>query len=161
LGRRSALRLFQAISQDMFWDLKTADAEAPEGGDEAEHNLARLTRVARPGSMIFLLSDFRNLGAQFERNLRHLAGHCDVFAIHMFDPVEAELPPPGHYRIHSGSRTVTIETDSDAARQRYRKRFQERRAHLEQLTRFPSVQLLECSTVEDPRAVLAERFESR
>ena len=159
LGRRAALRLFQAMSQDSFWGTTVADADDPNG--EAEHALARLTRVARPGSVIFLLSDFRNLGAQFERNLRHLAGHCDVFAVHMYDPVEVELPPPGHYRIRSESRTVSIDTDSDAARRRYSHQFQERRTLLEQLTRYPSVQLVECSTVEDPRAVLAERFESR
>jgi len=159
LGRRAALRLFQAISQDSMWDTETA----AQGDNQAhaEHTLARLTRVARPGSLIFLLSDFRNLGERFERNLRQLAGHCDVFLVHLFDTVEVDLPPPGRYRIHSDTRTVAIDTDSDVARRRYRVQFQERRALLEKFARFPSVVLLECATTEDPRAVLAERFESR
>jgi hypothetical protein len=72
-----------------------------------------------------------------------------------------ELPPPGHYRIHANSKTVSIDTDSDAARQRYRELFQERRAMLEKLTRYPSVHSLDCSTTDDPRAVLLERFERR
>ena len=111
--------------------------------------------------MIFLLSDFRNLGAQFERNLRQLAGHCDVFAIHVYDSVEVDLPPPGYYRVHADSKTVAIDTDSDAARKRYCRQFEERRALLEEFTRFPSVHLLDCSTTDDPRAVLTERFEIR
>ena len=72
--------------------------------------LLRLTRVARPGSLIFLISDFRRLGADAERHLRELAGHCDLVLVHVFDPVEAELPPPGRYRVVSGGRTLSIET---------------------------------------------------
>jgi uncharacterized protein (DUF58 family) len=159
LGRRSTLRLFRGMTQDSFWESAVDDAGDPNA--DAEHALARLTRVARPGSMIFLLSDFRNLGAQFERNLRQLAGHCDVFAIHMFDPVEVDLPPPGHYRIRADTETVAIDTDSDASRRRYSQQFHERRALLEEFMRFPSVQLLDCSTIDDPRAVLTERFENR
>jgi len=159
LGRRSALRLFQAMTRDSLW-APPATADDNRRGD-AEHTLARLTRVARPGSLIFLLSDFRNLGEQFERNLSQLAGHCDVFLVHLFDTVEVELPPPGRYRIHSGSRTVSIETDTDAARRRYSTQFQERRLLLQGLARFPSVQLLDCATTEEPRTVLAERFAVR
>ncbi|MEE8237687.1 MAG: hypothetical protein V3S67_05165, partial [Gammaproteobacteria bacterium] len=85
----------------------------------------------------------------------------DVFLFHLFDPVEVELPPPGRYRIQSGSRTVAIDTDSEAARRRYGAQFQRRKALLESLTRFPSVQLLECTTTEEPRTVLAKRFASR
>ena len=159
LGRRSTLRLFQAMSQDSFW--KVAVDDVGDTSADAEHALARLTRVARPGSMIFLLSDFRNLGAQFEQNLLSLAGHCDIFAIHMFDPIEIDLPPPGHYRIHADAETISINTGSDSSRQRYSRQFQERRILLKELTRFPSVQLLDCSTVDDPLAVLKERFENR
>ena len=159
LGRRAALRLLQAITQNSLWEAPAA-AEREEYGD-AEHTLARLIRVARPGSMIFLLSDFRNLGEQFEQNFRQLAGRCDVFLIHLFDTVEVELPPPGRYRIHSGSRTVAIDTDSAVDRRRYSAQFQQRRELLQRLTRLPSVQLLECATTEDPRTVLAERFASR
>ncbi|MFL2547302.1 MAG: DUF58 domain-containing protein [Candidatus Rariloculaceae bacterium] len=158
MGRRSSLRLFQAMSRDSFWAPSNEDGS---NKSDAEHALARLTRVARPGSMIFLISDFRNLGEHFERNFRLLAAHCDVFAIHMYDSVEVDLPPPGHYRIHADSKTVSIDTDSDAARRRYRQLFQERRAMLEKLTRYPSVHSLDCSTTDDPRAVLMERFEHR
>ena len=59
----------------------------------------RLTRVARPGSIVFLLSDFRGLSAARERHIRQLASHGDVFLVQFFDPFESELPPPGSYRI--------------------------------------------------------------
>ena len=92
LGSRSALRLLQTICTRSLW-LPPTTAAALEV--DAERALQRLARVARPGSLIFLLSDFRNLGADYERHLRQLAAHCDLMLAHCYDAVEAELPPLG------------------------------------------------------------------
>ena len=108
--------------------------------------MLRLTRVARPGSLIFLLSDFRRLGADAERHLRQLAGHCDLMLLHFFDPVEAELPPPGRYRIQSGTRTFAIETANDVLRRSYHERYAARVASLKALARLPGIHLIECAT---------------
>ena len=153
LGLRSALRLFREISADALWS-PPSDA-APVDGD---HALLRLTRVARPGSLIFLLSDFRELGADADRHLRKLAQHCELYLVQFYDPVEAELPPPGRYRIQSGFRSFAIETADQAARARYHERFLERRAHLRALARSRGVHVIECATSEDPRSVLARHF---
>jgi len=159
LGRRAALRLFRSITQDSMWN--PGAPQTPEGRSDVEHTLSRLTRVARPGSLIFLMSDFRDLGEQFEQNLRQLAGHCDVFIVHFFDPIEADLPPPGYYRIRSGTRTIAIDTDSETSRRRYSLQFEERHELLRNLTKIPSVRLIDCATTQDPRSALAERFDNR
>ena len=158
LGRRAALRLFQKIASDSFWD-SGVRAAVPE--TDADRALVRLTRVARPGSLIFLLSDFRRLGADPERNLRELAGHCDLVLVHVFDPVEAELPPPGRYRVVSGGRTLAIETSNEALRRKYRDRFAARVEALRSLARLPGIHLIECPTHADARALLAQQFRQR
>jgi len=158
LGRRAALRFFQKLAADSFWDSGTR-AAAPE--IDADRALVRLTRVARPGSLIFLLSDFRRLGADAERHLRELAGHCDLVLVHVFDPVEAELPPPGRYRVVSGGRTLAIETSNDALRRKYRDRFATRVEALRSLARLPGIHLIECPTHADARALLAQQFRQR
>ena len=156
LGRSAALRLLRVVSDAAFWE--------PSGGAGAagqRRSLVRLTRVARPGSHIFLLSDFRSLDASFERHLRQLARHSDVSLVHFFDPVERDLPPAGRYRIHSGGRSTAIETSGAAAREAYRERFRARRAVLENLSRLPGVQLLECDTTMDPQQMLCAHFAGR
>jgi len=158
LGFRAALRLFQKIAADSFWEPPARDAPPETDADRA---LLRLTRVARPGSLIFLLSDFRRLGPDAERHLRQLAGHCDLVLVHFFDPVEAELPPPGRYRILSGGRTLAIETSNDALRRKYHDRFAARVASLQALARLPGIHLLECATHADARALLAQKFRQR
>jgi hypothetical protein len=158
LGARSALRLLQTICTPSFWERPPAVTESEV---DAERALLRLTRVARPGSLIFLLSDFRRLGADAERHLRQLAGHCDLLLVHFYDTVEAELPPPGRYRIESVGRSFTIETGNDAMRRRYHERFAERRRMLQGLTRMPGIRLVDSPTDAEPHRVLAQQFRQR
>jgi uncharacterized protein (DUF58 family) len=158
LGSRAALRLLKTLSTESLWR-PPATAETVEA--DAERALQRLARVARPGSLIFLLSDFRRLGADYERHLRQLAAHCDLLLVHCYDAVEAELPPPGRYRIQGLGRSFSIETANAATRRRYHERFAARRAALEALCRNPGIRMVDCATDDEPRSVLNQRFRSR
>jgi uncharacterized protein (DUF58 family) len=160
LGRRAALQLLQLVSSDVFWAPPGTQPTDLEPGN-ADHALLRLTRVARPGGLIFLLSDFRGLGPDAERHIRQLARHAEVFLVHFFDPVEAELPPPGRYRIKIGGRSFAIDTADPALRADYRARFEARHAALAALARMPGVHLVDCATTADPRVELTRRFKNR
>ncbi len=156
LGRRAALRMLRVISDASFWDPPKRAAAIGQ-----PHSLQRLTRVARPGSQIFLLSDFRAPDESFERHLRQLARHSDVSLVHFFDPVERDLPPPGRYRVQAASRSLAIDTRGAEQRDAYRARFLDRRARLKKLSGLPGVQLLECGTDMDPQKVLGAHFAGR
>lgn len=52
----------------------------------------RLRRLARPGSLVYLISDFENLQSAAEQPLSHIARHCDVQAIRVDDPMDFSLP---------------------------------------------------------------------
>jgi len=156
LGRAAALRLLQSLAEPERWEHDVAREE-----NDAETALLRLVRVVRPGSLVFMLSDFRNLGANAARHIRQCARHSDVFMLHLYDPIERELPPPGRYRVMANGRTFAIETDSPQLRERYRAHFAERRRNLIELALAPSIHYLECATTENPRNVLAQRFKSR
>jgi len=154
LGRRAALRLFQLIASPSCWQPRPA----ADGTGGMERALLRLTRVARPGSMMFLFSDFRTLDADAERHVRQLASHGDLFLVDIYDPVEAELPPPGRYRIEMGARSFAIDTHDARLRELHKERFAARMERLRALARAPGITLLQCSTAEDPYDVLARRF---
>jgi hypothetical protein len=81
--------------------------------------------------------------------------------VHFFDPVEAELPPPGRYRIQSGTRTFAIETANDVLRRSYHERYAARVAGLKSLARLPGINLVECATHADARLLLAQQFRQR
>ena len=108
-----------------------------------------------------MFSDFRRLGADSDRHLRQLAGHCDLLLVHVYDAVEAELPPPGRYRIVSAGRSFSIETGSATMRRLYEERFATRRGGLAALSRLPGIRMVDCPTEADPRTVLAQQFRQR
>jgi uncharacterized protein (DUF58 family) len=53
---------------------------------------ARLRRLAHPGSLIFLLSDFSHLDAVAQQHLSQLSRHCEIIAYPISDPFEHALP---------------------------------------------------------------------
>jgi len=157
LGRRAALRLLQLVAANRAWQERRFEADP----GATHHALDRLTRVVRPGSLVFLFSDFLAFGDDEARQIRRIASHCDVQLLHIYDPIEAELPPPGQYRIDTGSRIETIDTGDMALRQRYEAEFEARRQRLTQLARLPGVRLITCRTVDEPAGVLQQHFSRR
>jgi hypothetical protein len=84
-----------------------------------------------------------------------------VQLVQIFDPVEAELPPPGRYRIAMGKRMQTIDTSDENLRQRYRADFEQRRAVLRTLARLPGLKLIPCASDDDPALVLMRHYARR
>ena len=161
LGRRAALRFAQAVATPSLWQERAAEkraAGANGGAADAEHALKRLARVARPGSLIFLISDFRDLGPDADRHLRDLSLHCDLVLVHVYDAVEAELPPAGRYRIQGPARSFGIDTSGAQGRAAYRARFEALKARLAAVARGPGVRLIECATSDEPQRVLKQAF---
>jgi len=56
------------------------------------HALERLQHVARPGSLIYLISDWLNTDASTWRSLLALQRHCQLQAFQIIDPLELAIP---------------------------------------------------------------------
>ncbi len=123
--------------------------------------LIRLARITHPGSLLFLLSDFRGFGPEAERLFAQLARHNEVVAVFLYDPLEAEPPPPGQYRVSDGTHFQTLEAGGKAFERRYRQRFEARRERLARCCRRHCVQLVSLATdaqlLPALRAALAAR----
>lgn len=57
-----------------------------------EDNLKRLAHLAKPGSLIYLISDFTSLDDASFKQLERLARHCELIGCHVTDPFELQLP---------------------------------------------------------------------
>lgn len=57
-----------------------------------ESALARLRRLARPGSLVYIISDFLQLDERALQHLLQISRHCEVSALAITDPLERELP---------------------------------------------------------------------
>jgi hypothetical protein len=81
--------------------------------------LKNIYRIARPGSTIYLISDFSDLNAHCLQYIQQLSLHSDLICFHIYDQLEAELPRPGTYSITNGTELDTIDTYSPQVRKKY------------------------------------------
>lgn len=150
LGRQSALRFVHQLADHPGWTEKPAD----DSEEALTRSLASLRRVVRPGSLVVLLSDFQGFGRQAQSYISTIARHNEVLAMHLSDPIERQLPPPGRYRLVSGDDELGIDTVAAAARKDYREAFAKRAGELDRFCHRYGIHLMPLSTEDDPVAAL-------
>ena len=116
--------------------------------------MSALRRVARPGSLVVILSDFQGMRRAAQSYLSSIARHNEVLAVFLNDPIERELPPPGRYRLVAGADELAIDTTTKAARRDYASAFEERRHELDVFCHRYGIHLLPLSTQDDPVSAL-------
>jgi uncharacterized protein (DUF58 family) len=118
--------------------------------------LAMLMDMSKAGSLVVLLSDFRELGERGASHIRSIAMRNDVVACLIHDALETTPPPPGVYRFGTPSRKVTVDTSSRNIATVWSGEFEAHRKKLRDITRGLAVRWLEFSTdIEAPRLVKA------
>jgi len=165
-GKSSVLHLLQLLSQ-----MTRNTPDNPEGRfsyrsqgelqlkDQAGYQaLTRLRRVAKPGSLIFLISDFRGLDQQSESILIQISKHNDVVMLFLHDPLEEQLPEEGIYRMGDGQQVLPIDTSNPAARSEYQASFLQKKQKLETICKRHTLNFLSISTHEDPLDCLRQHF---
>jgi len=127
-GRGRLLRLLKGLSAATAESCETVSVSLSE-------QIARLRRVARPGTLIIALSDFHDFDDAAEKELAGVSTHCDVVCIHVFDALEAAAPTSRGYRISDGERVLALAGFDRKWQREYRERFESRRRRLESFCR--------------------------
>ena len=142
-GKRGALGLIHTLMQ-------AADPDARRQTEQNRFNevLLRLRRVARPGSLVFMLSDFYHLDSDSKRHLQLLRRHNDIIACQVLDRLELQPPAPGRYPISHGGQQRILDTHSRAQRDAWTQHFSERRSGVEELMRQCAIPLIRLHTAD-------------
>jgi len=94
---------------------------------------AHLRRVAHPGSLVYLVSDFQHVSEQALQHMFQLQKHCEVVACWVNDPIEQHMPQniKGQMCITDGKQTKQLGAGSQLndyqriAKQHFQKRKQD------------------------------------
>ena len=119
-----------------------------------DHVILRLQRHIHPGSLIYLIGDFRSLSSTTEAYMAKLSRHCRLVLILISDPLEKSLPNDSLYKFTNGQNHVIIGKNDSKKNNAYEKRFQKREAHLRTLAQKMNFLLITCSTTDNPVDVL-------
>jgi uncharacterized protein (DUF58 family) len=152
---RTVLALLSAITQ------YNRALPLPAGAPAASFTdmLAGMRRIARPGSSLFLVSDFQGAAdEQAQEQLFQLARHAEITAIACSDPLETELPRPGRYAVTDGEQTSELHTANRALRAAYRRRCERRREELSRGLARLGIPLLQAATDRPPFTLLQQFY---
>lgn len=151
-GVKAVLHLLRQLSEHPAWTSKpTPTIPTLDGVNDA---LLRLRRVSHPGSLIFLISDFRGFDQSTLRHVANLARHNDLVLLHIHDPLERQLPPAGLYRISDGKRNMTLDSANRKLCAQHAVRFTQAQVHLKTWCRSNRVHYISCGTEQDVVEIL-------
>lgn len=145
------LRLLKALSEG-------TKPEDEAGGETAElplHSAVdRLRQVARPGTLVFIVSDFADFDERTERAIKRLSMHAHVTNVLVHDQLDAMLPH-GNQRISDGDHVTLLAALGRDSIEHYARAFRDRRERLERICRQRGMSFLAIPTSASARDVLA------
>ena len=82
-------------------------------------SLQQARRILKPGSELFVISDFADFDEPSRSHLYQLSKHNDVVCVLIYDRLEEQLPPPGTYAISDGAQRAQINLHDEQVRATY------------------------------------------
>jgi uncharacterized protein (DUF58 family) len=133
-NKHAVLRLLESVAgyNHLLFSANTvAKAHGqPDGKGSFLLMLEKLHHIARPGSSVYIISDFRGYDAQAERLLHLIRRHTTVHALIVADSLEKCLPQQGSFNITDGQSRLRFRGDDELTVARYRTAFEQ---HIQQL----------------------------
>lgn len=142
--------------------LSTATQNTPLKNEVAlEHALVKMRNVIRPGSLVFIISDFAHLNAVSEKQLGLLSRHNEIVFNFIFDPLEKTAPPAGSYSISDGIQQIVMDTNNAQYCQLYRQKFDDRLQKLKEISNRYQIALIPLQTNDPILKVLKKGLSNR
>lgn len=150
-GKTGALRLIRQLVEHPAWSRENTTPRDPSA---LYRSLVRLRRVAHPGSLVFMLGDYRGLDEKEESQIILLGRHTEIVMVFIYDPIEQRLPAAGLYRVSDGEQEMVLDTYDRRRSETYQARFTAHREKLQRIANTGGIHLIDCATSQDPLSVL-------
>ncbi len=145
-GKPAVLKLINHLVHHPGWGQQSGEVG---GQPDLVSAVRRLSKLVRPGSLIYMLSDFRGL-EQAETEMARLTRHCEIIMLPIHDPLEEALPPDRILHFINHDQELLIDTHNHQLLEKYQKRFQQRIGFIEQMGRRFRMPVIPCMTTDDP-----------
>lgn len=147
-GKRGIQGFFRALVQFNQW-LGPETPVAKPSRQAISQAVEGLAQVVRPGSLVFLISDFHHFDDICLQQLSLVKRHSDIIALSICDPLEKHLPPSGAYGFTDGQRSLQADTSSKQFRKQFAMQFLEHQAQTRQRLSSLAIPMIEVSTEND------------
>jgi len=139
-GQRGVLPLLDVLSD------ASCNPQQMTNSESFANAILRLRRLVRPGSLIFIFSDFYHFDKNATKHISLLAQHNDVIPVFVYDELEKNPPPPDRYAVTNGDQVMTIDTHLKKFCENYRLHYQQRLEQVKKAFAKRQVSLLSLAT---------------
>jgi uncharacterized protein (DUF58 family) len=122
--------------------------------DEAIMNLKQM---AKTGSLVFIISDFRDFSDFAKDMILQIAKSADVFLCFIYDSLEQSFPGRGQYSVTDGALEKQLYVQTKASLDKYAAKFADRWEKVASLGGNGRIHFMECSTECDCLTLLKTR----
>ncbi len=157
-GKSAVLRLIKHMVEHPAWQQNDVNEDEQQG---MLHSLINLRRMTRPGSLVILLSDFRGFDEESRSHLIRLRQHNELIMVHVYDWLEAFLPPSGNYRIRNGEQELVFDTNNKKLVANHTDKFKAHQDYLLKTARSCHANFLTCRTEDQPDKIIKEGLRPR
>lgn len=108
-GRHAALAILHQLNTfNAKLSSPIPDPAQAEKHQSLSEMLKDARRVAKPGSAVFVISDFHDFDDECEKSLAILSRHTDTSLINLYDKLEAKLPPLANLSITNTRKKLIV-----------------------------------------------------
>jgi uncharacterized protein (DUF58 family) len=145
-GRKQVMHVLHELAQ---FKQQPSPAEVANTPSRLADMLRHTRRVTRPGSTIYLISDWQDFDIDCERQLHQISKHNDVVAINIFDAFEENILPLGSYPLTDGKQRLQLECYSKSQGLEHQHAFELRQQELKQRTLKLGIPLISLQAQND------------
>lgn len=119
--------------------------------------VGQLRRLVRPGSLVYLISDFSALDANVLRHLQSMRMHNEIRLCQIFDPLEQQIPAAvsGQLALQTDAAVLQLDLTPAGLKQRYENQQQLQQAERTQFWRSLGLRHMQISNASSLRSQLA------
>lgn len=107
---------------------------------------SRLLRMAKPGTRVFILSDFYQQTDESLSIIRKIQQRCECVLVRILDHMEHSPPPPNAYAVTDGIHESVIDTGNPDMAKHYQQWFAQKHSRIDQLSSQLAMPLINLST---------------
>lgn len=160
-SRHSVLRFIRELHQ-FNHDLPTSqESKASDNDLGAKPDMATMLtecqRLVRPGTALFIISDFIDFDEEAQRALTMIGRHAEITLIRIQDPLETEIPAVGRTRITDGNKEAEVILDRSTLRL-LKSHLKHQNELLLNAATLAKAGLISAATSDNPLAVLRKHY---
>lgn len=158
-NKQAVLRLIHDVHElNHFLSQSVNVADNADGTKTSLSNtLEECKRITRPGTAIFIISDFHDFDSETARALSNLGKHADITLIQVADELEETMPLHGRLAVSDGQQSSVIGVSSKL-REAYQSDLLERQALLKTAATQARALYTKINTSDSPRSSLNRIF---